>query len=176
MDLSGIMISLQSMGADVLFLLQTCFAGGILSTVQQLGAGARSLPQNRVEIMAACGYEARSLLPSPNSFCSALVEELRSRIKYGLNESFNTAQLYRGIYHRLLNINLDLPREPLERVEGLMKPTSPIHISLDKRSERASIPLKVIRRNKHRTFNWALSFRCVFFVPRPLLQRLGAVI
>jgi hypothetical protein len=146
-DLSGIIVSLQSMGADVLFLLQTCFAGGILSTVYEPGAGARKLPQHRVEIMASCGYEAQSLLRGLNSFCSVLTEELRSRIESGLNETFNTAQLYRGIYHRLLKINLDLSRGTAEE---LMKPASPIHISFDERAERASIPLKVIRRNVRR--------------------------
>jgi hypothetical protein len=105
------------------------------------------LTKNRVEIMASCGYEALSLLPSLHSFCSVLVEELRSRMESDLNNTFNTAQLYRGIYHRLLNINRDLsgkqPEEP-------NKPTSPIHISLDERVERASFPLKVIRRNVRR--------------------------
>jgi hypothetical protein len=144
MDLSGIMISLQSVGSDVLFLLQTCWAGGILTTVQQPRAGALDQLQSRVEIMTSCGYEASSLAPGPNSFGSVLIEELRSRIDSELNETFNTAQLYRSIYHRLLDINLDLPRGLPERNS---KPTSPIHISLDERAERASIPLKVIRRN-----------------------------
>lgn len=146
-DLSGIMISLQSMGSDVLFLLSTCWAGGILSTVEEASAGALYLPQDRVEIMASCGYEATSPPPGPNSFCSALIEELRSRIDSGHNQAFNTAQLYRGIYHRLLNINLDLPSLPRGPEERKLEPTSPIHISLDDRAERASIPLKVIRRN-----------------------------
>ena len=59
--------------------------------------------------MTSCGYEASSLAPSLKSFSSVLIEELRSHIQSGLNETFNTAQLYRGIYYRLLNINLDLP-------------------------------------------------------------------
>jgi hypothetical protein len=56
-DLSGIMTSLKSMGSDVLFLLQTCWAGGILSPVEETRIGALDLPQNRVEIVTSSGYE-----------------------------------------------------------------------------------------------------------------------
>jgi hypothetical protein len=151
-DTSGIMVSLQPMSVDVLFLLQTCWSGGILSSVQPAAADRPDPHQNRVEIIASCGYKQSSPVPGSDSFCSTLVEELRSRAES--NATFNTAQLYRGVYRCLLGANHDLRRTGFAE---FMKPFSPIHISLDENAERASIPLKVIRRNG-RPDPWVPSF------------------
>jgi len=105
---SAIQSKLQSMANDVLIILESCEAAGVVASTDIRNS------RGRAEIIAACGHNVDSHQPPRRTykqrnflnFSSALTAELKEKARQ--NQSFTAASLHCDLLKRIIRHKTDL--------------------------------------------------------------------